>query len=181
VELQITGKNLELSEEIRRYAQKKIGKLNRYLPSITDSKVEITEEKTKSPQHRFVVQVTINSKGTLLRGEERAEDLHTAIDNVASVMNHQIERYKGKLYKRGKKTSRLKGELATQLSETEGLPEIVKAKRFVVKPMFEEEAAKQMELLGHDFFLFAHAATGKLNLLYRRQDGNYGLIEAEME
>ena len=84
MELQITGKNTELSPDVRGYIERKLGKLNRHLPNILESKVEITEEKTKSPQQHYVVQVTVNSKGTLLRGEERAEDLYGAVDRVGN-------------------------------------------------------------------------------------------------
>jgi len=97
MELQITGKNIDISPSLRRYIERKLGKLNRHLPNITESKIEIIEQKTKSPQQRFVVQVTVDSNGILLHGEEKGQDPFTAIDKVAEVMNRQIEHYKGKL------------------------------------------------------------------------------------
>ena len=179
MELQITGKNIDLSSAVRRYIERKLGKLSRFLPNITESKVEIFKEKTKSPQQRFVVQVTIDSGGTLLRGEERGEDLFTAIDKVATVMGRQIEHYKGKLYEKGRGSSLARSEFSEEI-ETQPPQRVVKVKRFAVKPMSVAEATDQMELLGHDFFLFFNDDTEKINLLYRRKDGNYGLIEPEL-
>ena len=94
MELQVTGKNIELTPELNQYIERKLGKLDKHLPSIIESKVEIAEEKTKSRSQRFIAQVTINSSGTLLRGEERGDDFFTAIDRVASIMDRQIERFK---------------------------------------------------------------------------------------
>jgi len=126
-----------------------------------------------------VVQVTIDSGGTLLRGEERAEDLFAAIDKVATIMGRQIEHYKGKLYEKRRGSSLARSEPSEEI-ETRPQRKVVKVKRFAVKPMSVAEATDQMELLGHDFFLFFNDDTEKLNLLYRRKDGNYGLIEPEL-
>jgi len=180
MELQITGKNIDLSPAVRRYIERKLGKLSRHLPNIVGFKVEIFEEKTKSPQQRFVAQVTIDSSGTLLRGEERGDNLFIAVDKVAAVMNRQIEHYKGKRYDKGRSSSLARGELGEEMAVTQPLRKVVKVKRFAVKPMSVAEAIDQMELLGHDFFLFFNADTEGLNLLYRRKDGNYGLIEPEL-
>ncbi|MFC2016841.1 ribosome hibernation-promoting factor, HPF/YfiA family [Chloroflexota bacterium] len=181
MELKVTGKNIDLSPAVRHYAERKLGKLDRHLPNITGSNVEIFEEKTKSPHQRFVVQVTVDSSGTLFHSEERGEDLFTAIDKVAATMNRQIEHYKGKLYNKGKGSSLVRGEFSEEVEMAQPLQEVVKVKRFAVKPMSVAEAIDQMELLGHDFFLFFNADTLELNLLYRRKDGNYGLIEPELE
>lgn len=179
MELQITGKNMELTPEVRRYIERKLGKLNHYLPSIIKSSVEIFEEKTRSPQQHFVVQVTVDSGNALLRGEERGGDLFTAIDKVAVIMSRQIEHHKGKLYKKGRGSSFARSEFTEEV-EMPSPRKVVKVKRFAVKPMSVVEATEQMELLGHDFFLFFNADTEELNLLYRRKDGNYGLIEPEL-
>ncbi len=179
MELQITGKNLELAPEVRDYIERKLGKLNRHLPNITASKVEIVEEKTKSPQQRFVVQMTVDSKGTLLRGEERGEDLFTAIDRVAAIMNRQIEHYKGKLYDKGRGSSLVRSGFNEEAETAPPVPTVVKVKQFAIKPMSVAEAIDQMELLGHDFFLFLNADSQQMNVLYRRKNGNYGLIEPE--
>ena len=180
MELQITGQNIELSPAVRRYVERKLGRLNRHLPNIVTSRVEIIAEKTKSPQQHYLVQVTLDSGGTLLRGEERGEDLFTAIDKVAAIMDRQIEHYKGKLYEKGRGNSLARSEFMEEVKMTEPSRKVVKVKRFTVKPMSVAEAIDQMELLGHDFFLFFNANTEEINLLYRRKDGNYGLIEPEL-
>jgi len=180
MKLQIIAKNdVEVSETIQGYAEKKIGKLSRYLPTIGEGRVEISQEGAKLPEQRFTVQVTLDSKGTIIRAQEKAEDVRTAIDKVVDALTSRIERHKGKLYDKGRGISLTRQE-ATEEMEIEAPKKVVKSKRFLVKPMLEGEAINQMELLGHDFFLFINAETEKLNLLYRRENGNYGLIEPEM-
>jgi len=180
MKLQIIAKNnLEVSETIHAYIEKKIGKLNRYLPSIGEGKVEISQENAKLPEQRFTVQVTLDSKGVLIRAQEKSKDIRTAIDKVVDVLSNRIERYKGKLYDKGRGVSLARQGVAIEVEEIEAPKRVVKSKRFLVKPMPIDEAINQMELLGHDFFLFLDADTEKLNLLYRRKDGNYGLIEPE--
>ena len=178
MELQIIGKNMKLAPEVRHHIERKLGKLGRHLSNITKSKVEVSEEKTKSSQQRFVVQVTIESSGTLLRGENKGENPLEAIDKVAATMDRQIEHYKGKLYDKRRGSPLTKSELSGEAETTPS--SVVKVKRFAVKPMSVSEAIGQMELLGHDFFLFFNADNEELNLLYRRKDGNYGLIEPEL-
>ncbi len=180
MELQIAAQNMELSPAVRRYIEQKLGRLNRHLPNIILSRVEIIEEKTKSPEQRYVVKITLESSGTLLRGEGRGGDLFTAIDKVAGVMDRQIEHRKGKLYEKGRGDSFARSEFSEEVEAMEPPRKVVKVKRFAVKPMPVSEAIEQMELLGHDFFLFLNADTGEVNLLYRRKDGNYGQIEPEL-
>ena len=179
MELQIAGKNMELTPAARRYIERKLGKLNRHLPNLIEAKVEITEEKTKSPQQRFVVRVTATGSRTSFHSEERGEDLFQAVDKVATIMTRQLEHYKGKRYEKGRGNSFARGEFSEEV-EMIKTPKVVKVKRFAIKPMSVTEAAEQMELLGHNFFLFLNADTEELNLLYQRQDGNYGLIEPEL-
>jgi putative sigma-54 modulation protein len=180
MELQIIAKNnVEVSETIQAYVEKKIGKLGRYLPSIGEGKVEISREGAKMPEQRFTVQVTLDSKGVLIRAQEKSKDIRTAIDKVANVLSKRIERYKGKLYDKGRGISFARQGAAIEAEEIEAPQRVVKSKRFLVKPMPVDEAINQMELLGHDFFLFIDADTERLNLLYRRQNGDYGLIEPE--
>ena len=181
MKLQITGRNIDLSPAIRHDIEHKLSKLSRHLPNIIKSEVEVSEEKTRSHQQRFVVQVTIDSGGTLLRGEGRGENLFTATDKVAAIMERQIERYKGKLYEKGRGSSFAKSESSKETKKTQPSSKVIKVKRFTVKPMSVAEAIDQMELLDHDFFLFFNVDTDELNLLYRRRDGNYGLIEPELE
>ncbi|HEY49727.1 MAG TPA: ribosome-associated translation inhibitor RaiA [Dehalococcoidia bacterium] len=186
MELMIKGKNLDVEEEAEKYIRNKFKKLERRLPDIQDAQVELSRENTKAVENRYVVQVTITSRGTLLRGEERAPNLFAAVDSVVDVLNRQIERFKGKLYHSKKRIKPSIKQLAAEqaASEAEEKAEekkgIVKVKRFPVKPMSPEEAVEQMELLSHDFFLFYNAENDHFSLLYRRGDGNYGLIEPEL-
>lgn len=180
MELKIVGTNMELTPAVRRYVERKLGKLNRHFPNIIESKVEIAEEKTRSPEHHYLVRVNLMGSGTHLHGEERGDDLFAAIDKVTATMTRQLEHYKGKRYEKRRGSSPIWGGFSTTPEVIDPAPQVVKVKRFVMKPMSLTEAAEQMELLGHDFFLFLNAEAGKLNLLYRRKDGNYGLIEPEM-
>ena len=180
MELRIIGKNIELIPTVHQYIERKLGKLNRHLPNIIESKVEISEEKTKSPQQRFIVRVTVAGSGTRCYGEEKGEDLFTAIDRAAGVITRQLEHHKGKRYEKGRSNSFARTGFSGEEGAAQPTREVVRVKRFAVKPMSVAEAADQMELLGHDFFLFFNADAEELNLLYRRKDGNYGLIEPEL-
>jgi len=175
----IVRNNVEVSETLESYVEKKIGRLSRYLPTIGEGKVEISQEGARLPEQRFTVQVTLESRGVLIRAQENAHDIRAAIDKVADVLSKRIERYKGKLYDKGRGTSLARQGAAIEADETAVPRRIVKSKRFLVKPMPIDEAVSQMELLGHDFFLFMDADTERLNLLYRRENGDYGLIEPE--
>jgi putative sigma-54 modulation protein len=180
MKLQVIGKNnVKVSETIQAYVEKKVGKLDRYLPTLGEGKVEISQEGTKLPQQRFTVQVTLDSRGVLIRAQEKSKDMRAAIDKVADVLSKRIERYKGKRYDKGRGVSFARQGAAIEEEEIEVPRRVVKTKHILVKPMPLDEAIDQMELLGHDFFLFVDADTDKLNLLYRRNDGNYGLIEPE--
>jgi putative sigma-54 modulation protein len=178
--LQIIAKNnVEVSETLEAYVEKKIGKLGRYLPIINEGKVEISHEGAKLPEQRFSVQVTLDSKGVLIRAQEKSKDIRTAVDKVVDVLSKRIERYKGKLYDKGRGTSFARQGAVIEAEEIESSKRVVKSKHFLVKPMPVDEAINQMELLGHDFFLFIDADTERLSLLYCREDGDYGLIEPE--
>jgi putative sigma-54 modulation protein len=180
MKLQVIAKNnVEVSEALEAYVEKKIDKLGRYLPTISEGRLEISQEGAKLPEQRFTVQVTLDSRGVLIRAQEKSKDIHTAIDRVVDVLSNRIERYKGKLYDKGRGSSFARQGAAIETEEIEATKRVVKSKHFLVKPMPLDEAISQMELLGHDFFLFVDADTEKLNLLYRRGDGDYGLIEPE--
>ena len=192
MEIEVRGKKLQLSKAVENYVGKKMGKLSHLLPSIVDTKVEISKEKAKSPTNRYVVQVTVKSDGVLIRAEERQADIYAAIDAADDVIRKQIGRFKGKYYLRNRRAARQRKELGVAVAAETGaeieteterkrVPDvIVKAKRFPVKLMSVEEASVQMELLGHDFFIFLNADTNSFNVLYRRKDGAYGLIEPEV-
>jgi putative sigma-54 modulation protein len=178
MQLIIQGKNIEVTDRLEEYIEKKVGKLDRYLPTITEARMELSVEDARSAKDRQVAQLTVRSKGTLLRAEDRTADMFTSIDAVVDKMYRQIVRYKGKRYGRG----RGPGEIppVEEIEEEEEAPRIVRTKRFQVSPMDEEEAVEQMELLGHDFFVFFNVNTSEVNVIYRRKDGNYGLIEPEL-
>ncbi len=175
MEIIITGKGMEIGDLLHQYVEKKVSKLDRYLPNINEARVELAVEGTKDAAHSQVAQITLKSKGTILRAEERSADIFASVDTALDKIYHQIMRYKEKRIERG----RGPGESLPLPEEEEAPQHIVRTKRFPVRPMDEEEAIEQMELLGHDFFLFYNVSSGQINLLYRRRDGNYGLIEPE--
>lgn len=182
MELIIKGKNVEVTDRLREYVQRKIGKLDRYLPTITEAWVELSMEGTKAAQDRQVCQVTVRSNGVILRAEERSDDMFNAIDTVLDKMHRKIARYKGKRENRWKGAGATVEPLPMEV-ESEAEEEttaIVRRKRFAMTPMQPEEAIEQMELLGHDFFVFYNADEGKINVLYRRNDGDYGLLQPEL-
>jgi len=179
MELTITGKNMQISDRIREYVEKKASKLDRYLKNIDEASLELTRSSAKSAEDRHIAQLTVRVRGSILRAEERAADVFTAFDAVLDKMYRQIVRYKTRKRARGRIQE---DELMPPLEEyeEEAPRQIVRTKRFLVLPMDEEEAAEQMELLGHDFFLFLNTGTGELNIIYRRRDGDYGLLEPEL-
>lgn len=185
MELLIKGKNLDIEENAQEYIRSKLSKLERHLADIDEVKVELTREMTKAAENRYVLQVTINTHGTLLRGEVRSSTIPAAVDSVMDVLNRQIERFKGKLY-RSRRRAPSKDQIAAELNEVDEKEaakderSIVKMKRFPVKPMAPDEAVEHMELLSHDFFIFFNADNDNFSILYRRSDGDYGLIEPEL-
>ena len=187
MELIFRGKHLTLGEDFRAYADKKLGRLARYLPLVEHAIVDVRRE-AKGSDGRFVVQVTVNANGTFLRAEERANQLEAALDSVSDVLSRQITRFKQKkLYRSNRRLKKEALAAAPEAAEEPDLPpdteivsgHVVKRKRFAVKPMTEAEAVEQMELLGHSFFLFRDEDRQELALLYRRRDGDYGLILPE--
>ncbi|OGO28624.1 MAG: ribosomal subunit interface protein [Chloroflexi bacterium RBG_16_52_11] len=180
--VEVQARNIRLTEKIEDYVKKKAGKLDHYLPVIEEARVELTHQKSaRSAADRNVAQITVRGKGITLRTEERADEMLAAFDAALDNLQRQIERYKGKHYH-----GRGDGRSAAEVTEEEALvdetgelqPLIMRRKKFVVLPMNEEEAIEQMRLLGHDnFFIFYNGETNKINVLYRRRDGSYGLIE----
>ncbi|MBO4563124.1 MAG: ribosome-associated translation inhibitor RaiA [Clostridia bacterium] len=171
--ISITGKNIEVSDYLKELALKKMAKLERYFPADTVAQVTMAVEK-----NRHIVEVTIPYSGGIIRGEEVTGDMYASIDNVIAKLERQIIRHRTKLEKNLK--AEAFNEPVPELSEEEEEgPRVVKVKRFSIKPMSEEEAILQMELLGHSFFVFTNAETEDINVLYKRKDGNLGLIEPE--
>lgn len=175
----IHGKNIELTDWLRSHVEKKIGKLDRYLPNAGEAHVELSEEKTRSAEHRQVAQVTLRVNSTILRAEERSSDIFASVDAVSEKMIRQVSRYKGRRWEsRRSQAAETAEAMKDAVEEEEG--EIVRVKRFELTPMSEDDAIGQMELLGHDFFVFYNIGTEGINVLYRRNDGNYGLLQPEM-
>jgi len=185
VEVEIYGRNLEVTDRIRDYVTKKASKLDRYLTGIEETRIDLAYVKSaRSASDRQVAQITVRGKGFILRSEERADDIFTAFDEALDKVQRRMERYKGKRH-RGRGDGRSAAEVVPQVEEeehTEELgPVIARRKRFVLTPMDEIEALEQMVLLGHEsFFVFFNANTNAINILYQRRDGTYGLIEPEI-
>jgi putative sigma-54 modulation protein len=180
--VEITAKNIDVTERIQEYVNKKVSKLDRFLSDIDDVRIDLSYNKSaRIATDRHAAQITIRGKGYILRAEERSDDLFTAIDSVSEIIQRQIERYKGKRYHGrgdGKSASALGEQPVSQPDETEALPVIARRKQFTLIPMDEYEAIEQMTLLGHEnFFIFYNANTSTINVLYHRRDGSYGLIE----
>ena len=178
----LQGRGVQITDRLREYVESKVDKLDRYLPSAGEARMELAIEQTKSAEDRHVAQLTIRSKGVLLRSEERSSDMFTSVDMVIDKMRRQIDRYKSK--RRG----RFRGGQAEQLAElemedAEDVPEgrIVRTKRFSVTPMDPEEAVEQMELLGHSFFVFYNVQEDQINVVYQRRDGDYGLLQPDID
>ena len=180
MDIKISAKNLTIDDDTRGYAEKKITKLTRYLSNITMMHMELSEEKSKSRLSSYVVQVTLNINGFLLRGVQKDDNLKAAIDAVTDVMERLIEKYK-KRYTVNK--SKVHESIRTAKEETDvaaavGRP-VIKRKKFALKPMSAEQAVEQMDFLSHDFFLFINDEDNAVNVVYRRKDG-YGLIQPEI-
>jgi putative sigma-54 modulation protein len=178
MELSIFTRKLDMTPRLRDYVEGKVGKLDRYLPTIDEARIDLEVEDTRSDEDRQVAQLTVWTGGTILRAEERSNDIFTSIDAVLDKMYRQIARYKGKRLDRWH--SRVEEVPLEEPIEEESQPEIVRVKRFEVRPMTPEEAIEQMELLGHHFYVFLNAEEGAINTVYKRMDGNYGLLQPQV-
>ena len=184
IQVEVQTRNIQLTEPIRNHIEQKAGKLDHYLPAIEEAHVELTFLKSaRNANDRNVTQITVRGKGLILRTEERADEVLSAFDSAIDKLHRQIERYKGKHYhNRSADRTVVRGqeESVGKADEDEAPALIGKRKQFRIFPMNELEAIEQMKLLGHDnFFIFYNGETSKINVLYRRRDGSYGLIEPE--
>ncbi len=178
----IRGENIEVTQPIREYVEKKIGKLNKYFDTPPTSDVHVNLSVYNDEQQ---IEVTIPMTDLLLRAEEQHADLYAAIDLVVDKLERQIRKYKTKVNRKFRQKgspkhifAELEKESLESLEETETDEiEIVRTKRFNLKPMDSEEAILQMDMLGHAFFVFTNAETDDTNVVYKRKDGKYGLIE----
>jgi len=181
----INGRGIGVWEKVRDYVEKKVSKLDHYLPEISEVRVDLSvEKKARDADDRQVVQLTVPLRGAILRSEERAADMFTGVDVAVERMQRQIERYKTR-HLRGRGSSTDLTEVALEAEadteEASSGPDIVRRKKFPITPMSEEEAIEQMALLQHDnFFIFFNADTARVNVLYTRKDGTLGLIEPEV-
>ena len=192
MELTFRSRHVTVTDSLREYTNRKLSRLSRYLPPVDEAVVELKQEGGEKAR-RYEVQLTVNCDGTYLRAEERGTRLLPAIDAAADILSRQARRFKEKVYHRDKHVKARQAALAGKAAEPEEVEEereedeeteillgrVVRVKRFPVKPMTEEEAIEQMELLHHDFFLFFDADANTYALLYRRREGDYGLIIPE--
>ncbi|MCQ2506373.1 MAG: ribosome-associated translation inhibitor RaiA [Lachnospiraceae bacterium] len=168
-----TGKNIEVTEALKRMVKEKFGKLEKYF--LEDTEIHVTLSVVKTDQK---IEVTIPLRNTMIRAEQSSEDMYASIDLIQETIERQLKKYKNKLIDK-KQTGGLAEEFVNSNESDENEIKIIKTKKFAVKPMDAEEACLQMELLGHDFFVFRDAYTDEVNVVYKRKDGNYGLIEPE--
>ena len=189
MELTITAKNLRLTEAIEEYAEKRLSRLDRRLRHPVPLKLELRQEGTRKADDRFVAEITATLKAAILRGEERGPSINAAIDSATAVVERQIRRYKTRHFERDRRATRLEEAVAEQfvdLTDEEPVKElgdgrVVRRKEHTVMPITVDEAAAQMELLGHNFFVFLNVENDGINVVYRRHDNDYGLIVPERE
>jgi ribosome hibernation promoting factor len=182
VRLQVKGKNVEVSDSLKLYAQEKLGKLDKHLNDAARLELELAVEKNPSIAESQIAEGTIWTKGPVLRARESSPDMRASIDMLVEKLERQARRYRDKRRPRsGARVAAPPVELEIRSAVTdEESPVIVKTKQFAVKPMTPEEAVLQLELIGHDFFVFQNAETTDVNVVYRRRDGDYGLIEPQI-
>jgi putative sigma-54 modulation protein len=175
--LQVKGRNVEVSEQIRTYAQEKLRKLDRLVADPTRVELELALETNPKIAANHIAEATVWTKGPVLRARESSADMKASIDQLVDKLERQVKRYREK--RRPRRHSRADGGLQAPPPAFTDEPTIVKTKQFTVKPMSPEEAVLQLELVGHDFFVFRNGESGEVNVLYRRRDGDFGLIEPE--
>lgn len=170
----ISGKNIEVTEGLRTAIHDKIGKLEKYFTPDTEIHVTLSVEK-----ERQKIEVTIPMKGNTIRSEQVSNDMYVSIDLVEEVIERQLNKYKKKIIDQKQSAGNFSPEFIEDEAEDTGEVKIIRTKRFGIKPMYPEDACVQMELLGHDFFVFLNAETDEVNVVYKRKGNTYGLIEPE--
>jgi putative sigma-54 modulation protein len=185
MQVNVKGRNGTVPDALKQYAEKKVGKLARFFRSVQSARVE---QSTERGLH--TVEISLEGDGVFLRSQERCSDVYAAVDNAVNKMERQAKRFKTRVRQGHQRPGPVKEVGAERAAEALYVldggeeeepyrPRIARRKRFPMKPMSAEEAARQMELVDHDFFLFLNEQTGENNVLYRRRDGDYGLIEPE--
>lgn len=190
MQLIVHGRNMEVTNWIEEYARKRIQKLERYLPQLNEVRAELAHTPTRAAGDRFTVQLTMWSNGQILRAEESTSDVFASIDAAADKISEQVRRFKDRSKTNRRRASaavQMKAEMAPTPDEVEleddvSTPagKIVRRKEFLMQPMNEDEAVEQMELLGHDFFVFFNPSTNTPNVVYRRRGGDYGLLQPQL-
>ncbi len=173
--LQVKGKNVEVSESVREYAEKRLSKLEKQLADPTQVELELAMERNPAIADNHVAEATIWTKGPTLRAREAATGWEASIDQLVDKLERQVVRYREKRQNHHPRGHKRADAAPVEAGMRE--PRLVKTKRFAVKPMSAEEASLQLELVGHDFFVFENAESGETNVVYRRRDGDYGVIE----
>jgi putative sigma-54 modulation protein len=189
VTVQIQAHDMSVSNHLREYIEKKVSRLDHYLPGLSEAQVDVSEVRSaRSAADREVAQLTVRMRGVVLRAEERHDDIFAAVDAVLDKMHRQIERYKGKRWRQ-----RHVGAGVAAVPEPEELEEpetveaepaglVVRRKSFVLTPMNESEALEQMGLVGHEsFFVFYNSDSNRVNVVYRRKNGDFGLIDPQID
>ena len=172
--LVISGKNLDITEGLRSAIEEKIGKLERYFTDTTEVHVTLSTEK-----NRQKIEITIPMKGSIIRAEEVSSDMYVSIDLVEEVIERQLRKYKNKIVDKQQAAANFQKEYLDKDYEEDEEVKIIRTKKFGIKPMYPEDACVQMELLGHNFFVFFNAETEQVNVVYKRKGNTYGLIEPE--
>ena len=172
--LVISGKNLDITEGLRSAIEEKIGKLERYFTDTTEVHVTLSTEK-----NRQKIEITIPMKGSIIRAEEVSSDMYVSIDLVEEVIERQLRKYKNKLIDKEQNAAHLSQSFIEADDFEDEDIQIIRSKKFAMKPMDPEEACVQMELIGHNFFVFRNCETDEVNVVYKRKGNTYGLIEPE--
>lgn len=174
MKITISGKNIDVTDGLRTAVQDKIGKLERYFMPETEVQVTLSVEKDRQK-----IEVTIPVKGNIIRSEQVSSDMYVSIDLVEEIIERQLKKYKRKLIDKKQASSFFKQEFIEKDYMDEEEVQIIRTKKFDIKPMYPEDACVQMELLGHSFFVFCNAETDQVNVVYKRKGNTYGLIEPE--
>ncbi len=187
MDISITTHNVDLTDRLRNHVERKAGRLDRYMPNLTDVRVDLSSQHTRNALQRQSAQITIrDGRGTILRAEERSNDMFASVDAVIDKLYRQIKRYRGKRRdhrRSGGNDDFIVGEPLPfeEMDDVDEESTIVRRKQFPLRPMLSDEAIEQMELLGHNFFVFFDADEEAVNVLYRRHDGNYGLLQPVLD
>jgi putative sigma-54 modulation protein len=184
IQILVNTSEMEMTPHLKEYVEKKINKLSRFVETLDEARVELKYDRSvRSASDKHVAQMTIRGKNLLLRAEERSDDIYTSVDAALDKLHRRVEKYKGK-------RMRVRGETGPAMPESSDRNEretpsvdqpIVRRKKFLLEPMSESEAIEQMHMLGHeDFFLFQNVRSGTVNVIYKRRDGTFGILEPEI-